>query len=370
MNKKYQHWDINLDGGKPRPVLPGWNGATLQTDSVTSPDGRWSVFSAGENTFDWDLWAFREKPSLFSFGERHPIRLTNGPGSANHPQFDPDGRRVYYLGTLRQPQLVRFDPEVKQWVPYLNGLSACQLSFSADGKWVTYVAAPGFSVWRARIDGTQRIQLTTPAVKAINPRWSPDGTKIVFFGNKPGQTAAMFLLNADGTNLRVLAPKGKPAEEQEPTWFPDSRRVLYALPNGTLHSIDVLSGAVQDFPDSEDLRFPRLSPDGRYAAAPDSRSQLWLYDMQTRKKTLLTSVGAGYPTWSSDGEHVYFENDACSMWFRVGIHDRRVEAVTSLAKLHMARAGLGWVGLAPDGSTISAAELGTSNIYAIDLEER
>ncbi len=49
-------------------------------------------------------------------------------------------------------------------------MNAFQLEFARDGKWITYIAPPGESVWRAREDGSEAIQLTAPPLNGINPR--------------------------------------------------------------------------------------------------------------------------------------------------------------------------------------------------------
>ena len=51
-------------------------------------------------------------------------------------------------------------------------------------------------LWRSRVDGSERLQLTVPPGYAVNPRWSPDGKKIVLFemfAGKPAKIFARFL---------------------------------------------------------------------------------------------------------------------------------------------------------------------------------
>jgi hypothetical protein len=54
----------------------------------------------------------------------------------------------------------------------------------------------------------------------------------------------------------------------------------------------------------------------------------------------------------------------------VRIKDRKIERVASLTGLKMAVPGLGWIGLAPDSSTISTRDAGGTEIYALDWETR
>jgi Tol biopolymer transport system component len=59
-------------------------------------------------------------------------------------------------------------------VPYLPGISAEDLAFSADGQWVVYASYPDGLLWRSRVDGSERLQLTFPPLQAELPRWSHD----------------------------------------------------------------------------------------------------------------------------------------------------------------------------------------------------
>jgi Tol biopolymer transport system component len=53
---------------------------------------------------------------------------------------------------------------------------------------------------------------------------------------------------------------------------------------------------------------PRWSPDGHYIAALSSDStRLLLFDIQSQRWTELAKANFGYPTWSSDGEYIYFD---------------------------------------------------------------
>jgi hypothetical protein len=58
----------------------------------------------------------------------------------------------------------------KEFVPFLGGRSAEHLNFTRDRRWVTYVAYPEGTLWRARSDGSQQLQLTFPPLLARNPR--------------------------------------------------------------------------------------------------------------------------------------------------------------------------------------------------------
>jgi hypothetical protein len=42
-----------------------------------------------------------------------------------------------------------------------------------DGEWVTYVLLPEGTLWRSRVNGSERTQLTIAPFRVTLPRWSP-----------------------------------------------------------------------------------------------------------------------------------------------------------------------------------------------------
>jgi Tol biopolymer transport system component len=120
------------------------------------------------------------------------------------------------------------------------------------------------------------------------------------------------------------------------------------------------------------LFFPRWSPNGHYIAAvtPDSQ-QFMLFDLTTRKWALLSKVGfVGWPSWSHDGQYVFFESSGDDTAFiRVRISDRKSERVPSLKNLRRAFGDMYlWTGFAPDDSSLVLRDAGTQEIYAFDLQ--
>ena len=64
--------------------------------------------------------------------------------------------------------------------PTFGGISAQDVGVSRDAQWVAYVAYPERTLWRSRVDGSQRLQLTSRPLQVSLPRWSPDGKQIAF----------------------------------------------------------------------------------------------------------------------------------------------------------------------------------------------
>ena len=95
---------------------------------------------------------------------------------------------------------MRHDAASGHFLPYLGGISAHELDYSRDGHWVTFTTYPDANLWRSRVDGSDRRQLTFPPVAAVLPRFSPDGTQIVFAALGPGPAHLRLVPAAGGAS--------------------------------------------------------------------------------------------------------------------------------------------------------------------------
>jgi Tol biopolymer transport system component len=138
-----------------------------------------------------------------------------------------DGKQILALGETMRGELNVYDTQAQEFRPYLNGISAGFVEFSRDRQWVTYVAYPDATLWRSRVDGTERLQLTTPSLGVIlNPRWSPDGKFIVFMSwGSVEIDNRIYLVSADGgAPMLLLSGDFSPSD---PTWSPDGKSIAY-----------------------------------------------------------------------------------------------------------------------------------------------
>ena len=329
-------WEVQADGSNLHPVLPGWKTNAMQCCGDWTRDGRYYIFEVQPSAGTIDLWAVRDSPRLFR-RDSEPVQLTNGPLWYTDPVTSPEGDRVFANGALLQGELVRYDTQARQFVPYLSGVSAGEADFSPDGQWIVYVSYPDLTLWRSHLDGSQRMQLTFPPITATLPRWSPDGKQIAYIGLEEGKQWKVYLISPDGGSSRELLPQDR--QENDVTWSPDAKQVAFARPSygidlGELEiqTYDLATRQASTVPGSRGLFSPRWSPDGRHLAALSSDSKkLMLFDFEIRKWTdwLRAEDGTvGYPVWSKDGKSIYIERFYASGAFPAQAHAGRVAIKT------------------------------------------
>ncbi len=95
-----------------------------------------------------------------------------------------------------------------------------------------------------------------------------------------------------------------------------------------------------------------------------------LFDFETRKWETLMELPIGFPSWSGDGKYIYFDTISASdpAFYRFRMSDRKLERLFTLKGFRRALGYAGWIGVAPDGSAIVPRDVGTQEIYALDVE--
>ena len=105
---------------------------------------------------------------------------------------------------------------------------------SPDGSRIAFVVAQADEeendyrsrIWLVATDGEgEPIPLTAGTKKDSSPRWSPDGTRLVFVSNRAEETPHLWLLDLRGGEARQLTHGKEPASD--PVWSPDGARIAY-----------------------------------------------------------------------------------------------------------------------------------------------
>jgi WD40 repeat protein len=144
-------WEVGVNGKGLRSLLPdSFHQAPGECCGKWSADGRYYFFVTLHNGRS-DIWAIRERSGFFRRGSHDPSAITTGPLAYFSPAPALAGDRLFVIGEQQRAQLQRLDPKSQQFVPFLDGISAGEIDFSRDGKWVTYVSYPDYLLWRSEV---------------------------------------------------------------------------------------------------------------------------------------------------------------------------------------------------------------------------
>jgi Tol biopolymer transport system component len=271
------------------------------------------------------------------------------------------------VGEQKLGEMFRLDARRGEWQPYLPGVSAHHVDFTRDGQWIAYVDYPEGALCTSRPDGTGRTQLTMPPLRAATPRWSPDGTRIVFVAALPGKAWKLHVVSPDRSPVRQLTTLAR--EERTPGWSPDGRSVVFSVPGGEggdrlIRILDVNTLRETAVPGSQGKYSPRWSPDGRQLLAVTfSNGALVVLDAATGRWRELAGPNVSWPQWSRDGKHIYFQTLEADTVSRVRVADGQLEpwaAVRGVQRVRLDPFGA-WLGLAPDDSVLVLGKSGDSS---------
>jgi Tol biopolymer transport system component len=231
--------------------------------TTTPPAGATHPGSNGRIAFlRWDAQGtaqiFTANPDLTA-----QQQITHGSTGSGWPAWSPDGSRITFDSDRSDPDptddhlvndvfTMRADGSDVQKLTDSLGFSG-DPAYSPDGSLVVFAsdrgvksnvpeppaALPGLSIFMIRTDGTGLRRITTPPQGSTDtePRFSPDGTKVLFtrfqgghyfdYGRAVGDTSAVFTADVDGTNLKRVTGWGMKAGQAD--WSPDGSRIVFEV---------------------------------------------------------------------------------------------------------------------------------------------
>ncbi len=204
-----------------------------------------------------------------------------------------------------------------------------------DDPTISYYVGVAF----APLDELTHIVTGRSVIFADLPRWSHDGTKIVFSRrNQLDSPNQLYIMNANGSNIVALTDND--TFNTSPVWFPDDRKILFQQWQGNQYDIAVLDLTTKQItrltntPYNEN--YPDISPNGNdIVFVSDERANQDIYlmnaDGSDRRAIITDSSIDASPTFSPDGTSLAFvslRNEGISQIFRYTLGSGDISQIT------------------------------------------
>lgn len=219
-------------------------------------------------------------------------------------------------------------PTATEVVPLLGG--GGRIAFVSDRE-----DGRTLQIWTMNSDGTDPRQLTYGPGDKAQPRWSPDGTRLLFVAPESGYGLDIWVINADGTGISNLTRTQ--GDDTDPAWSPDGTRIAFSSTRVIdLRQVYVMGVTCSEPPESCTsgqarnvtagfaIEYsPAWSPDGTTLAVAasirEALGRILLRSPDGGEPTFFdlndTIIGADNLRWSPDGKYLIFT------WFRPGLNE-------------------------------------------------
>jgi serine/threonine protein kinase/Tol biopolymer transport system component len=286
-----------------------------------SPDGNWLAFL---RTATWNV----QDLYVVSMAGGEEKRLTEDQEHIRGCAWTPDsGEIVFAFASNRTGNMNLWRIPFTGGQPRLlvgTGNNACEPALSLRESRLVYVdSVVKAAIWRVKLSGLAQernpVRLVASTRRDINQSYSPDGKKIAFMSNRTGKFQ-IWVCDSEGRNQ---VPITEGTDCGLPRWSPDGQQIAY---NELLGPVTVVSTvSAQGGPPRRlttgafDEAVPSWSRDGEWVYFSSPRSgtyQLWKMRLRSGAAVQVTWHGGSLATESKDGKYFYFHRDlpTVSVW--------------------------------------------------------
>lgn len=363
-------WELNVDGSNPHPLPlpPHWREDSGAYGGIWTPGGKHFVFSSYKDGSN-NIYEYLE-PRWYEFWNKpYTVRLTPGQPEVIAMAPSRDGNGMFVVGRLAQGSLHFYDEREKRFLPYLGGLPATQLVVSPDRKWMVYTDYPRGYLWRCKIDGSEKLQLTNTLAQMVT--WSPDSKWIAYT-----DWHELYRVSVDSGAPEKLTSEG--FTEVLPNWSPDGKSIYFndypITGHFRIRVLDLQTRKVSTMSGSDGYYAPSWSPDGQYLAGiQNPPKSLAIYSVKTKqwKQLKVFEHDWGFFVWAPDSKSLYSMRGPEEVGtgeqmgiYRLTVPDGKWELFTKFTGLNPPLDGVqDFISITPEGHVAAISDTSVSQIY-------
>jgi eukaryotic-like serine/threonine-protein kinase len=310
------YWVVPVSGGEARRLT---DDTIFGGGPAWTPDGRFIIFPS-QRAGSMTLWRIRADG-----GQPEPVLISAGEDT--EPDISHDGRKLIYTNTRNSHILTLNDATTLQ--PHELKESRVDMvdpSFSPDGKRIVFFGINeegDIHIYTIGTDGKGLEQVTRgKKERNIHPHWSADGSTIYFYQFQP--TVSFRKISVHGGDSSELVQGWEWGTHNGARVDPQGKRIIYSkMDKGFAAATmihDIATGTEKAF--SLPLIHMRWSHDGRFilgAEVQGRNRKLAEINICAAEGEACRKVTKGYsPHWSNSDGRIYFypftDFDGESLW--------------------------------------------------------